>query len=109
MSRAYGIFDESERIDRRFEFSAGGVKVTDKFSFAKEREVVERIVTRIEPDISKKGVILLDGVPVRYDAEKWECFIAGSEPSARDRILCFFIDFKPIGSLTDFVLTVDQY
>ena len=109
MSRAYGIFDEDERIDRRFDMSEGGVKVTDTFKFNKKREVVERIVTRIEPDLSVKGVIDLGGVPVRYDAEKWECCIAGAEPSARDRLICYFIDFKPVGELSDFVVTVDNF
>lgn len=109
MSRAYGILDESERIDRRFDLGEEGVRLTDKFLFNKERAVTERIVTRIEPDLSTKGVIKLCDVPVRYDADKWECFISGSEPSARDRLICYFIDFKPVGELVDFVLTIDKY
>lgn len=109
MSRAYGIFDEDERIDRRFDFSEGGVKLTDKFSFNKDREVTERIVTRIEPDNSVPGKLMLGRVPVRYDATKWECVIAGSEPSARDRLLCYFIDFKPIGKQAEFELFIDNY
>ena len=109
MSRAYGIFDEDERIDRRFDFSEGGVKLTDKFTFNKDREVTERIVTRIEPDNSVPGKLLLGRVPVRYDATKWECVIAGSEPSARDRLLCYFIDFKPIGNQPEFELFIDNY
>ena len=109
MSRAYGIFDEEERIDRRFDFSESGVKLTDKFSFNKDREIVERIVTRIEPDLSERGVVMLGTVPVRYDADKWECAIAGSEPSARDRLLCYFIDFKPIAKTDEFVLKIDKY
>ena len=109
VSRAYGIFDEEERIDRRFDFSDGGVKLTDKFTFNKDREVIERIVTRIEPDNSVPGKLLLGRVPVRYDATKWECVIAGSEPSARDRLLCYFIDFKPIGKQAEFELFIDNY
>ena len=109
MSRAYGIFDEDERIDRRFDFGEEGVRVTDRFTFNKKREVVERIVTRRTPDLSTKGVIMIEGVPVRYDADRWECYVSGSEPSARDAVLCHFIDFKPIGELTDFVLTVDKF
>ena len=109
ISRAYGIFDEDERIDRRFDFSDGGVKLTDKFTFNKDREVIERIVTRIEPDNSVPGKLLLGRVPVRYDATRWECVIAGSEPSARDRLLCYFIDFKPIGKQAEFELLIDNY
>ena len=109
MSKAYGIFDDDERIDRRFDFSEGGFKLTDSFTFNKERSVTERIVTRIEPDISEAGVILLDDAKVRYDKDKWRCFISGSEPSARDRLLCYFIDFVPVGELCDFELVVDDY
>ena len=55
------------------------------------------------------GKLLLGRVPVRYDATKWECVIAGSEPSARDRLLCYFIDFKPIGKQAEFELFIDNY
>ncbi|MBR5140133.1 MAG: heparinase II/III family protein [Clostridia bacterium] len=109
ISRAYGIFDEDERIDRRFDFSEGGVKLTDRFTFNKDREIAERVVTRIEPDNSITGKLMLGRVPVRYDATRWECVIAGSEPSARDRLLCYFIDFKPIGKQADFELIIDNY
>ena len=109
ISRAYGILDESEQINRRFDLSDGGFKLTDSFVFGKKRDVVERVVTRIEPDLSERGVLRLDGVEARYDADKWECVISGSEPSARDRLICYFIDFKPRAELCDFVLTVDNY
>ena len=109
ISGAYGIFDESERIDRRFEFGIEGFKMTDSFTFNKNREFIERVVTRSEPDFSNKGEVIVEGVCVKYDAEKWECFLGGSEPSARDQLLCYYIDFKPVGELTDFVLTVDKF
>ena len=109
ISGAYGIFDESERIDRRFEFGVEGFKMTDSFTLSKDREFTERVVTRSEPDFSNKGEVIVEGVSVRYDAEKWECCLGGSEPSARDQLLCYYIDFKPIGKISDFVLTVDKY
>ena len=109
ISRAYGILEENERVDRSFDFAEEGFRLTDRFTLCESREVVERIVTRIEPDLSERGVVLLDGVPVRYDADKWECCIAGSEPSARDRIICYFIDFKPTVKTNEFVLKIDKY
>ena len=109
ISQAYGILDESERVDRRFDIGNDGFKLTDSFSFNKARSVTERIMTRIEPDLSTEGVIMLDGTAVKYDALKWKCFVSGSEPSARDRIVCYFIDFTPVGELCDFVLKVDKY
>ena len=66
-------------------------------------------MTRIEPDLSKRGVVMIGDVPVRYDADSWECFLGGSEPSARDRRLCYYIDFKPVGEISDFVIKVDKY
>ena len=109
ISRAYGIFDADERIDRRFDIRDEGFKLTDTFTFNKKREVVERVVTRSEPDLSTLGVVMIAGVPVRYDAEKWEAYVSNIEPSARDAKLCYFIDFKQKGELCDFVLTVDKF
>ena len=109
ISRAYNIFDEEERINRRFDISDGGVKLTDSFVFAKPREVIERVVTKIEPDLSVSGLIVIDGVEIRYDDKKWSAYIGGSEPAARDQKPCYYIDFKPIGELCDFVLTIDNY
>ena len=83
--------------------------MTDSFTFNEEKELVERVVTRSEPDFSNKGEVIVEGVSVRYDSEKWECYLGGSEPAARDQRLCYYIDFKPIGKLSDFVLTVDKY
>ncbi len=107
ISAAYGIFDSDERIDRSFELLEKGVILTDRFSFNKKRAVTERIVTRIEPDLSSRGEILLDGASVKYDAEKWDCRLAGAEPSARDRLTCYFIDFSPIGEQNEFRLEID--
>ena len=70
---------------------------------------MERLVTKIEPDFSKKGEVTVGGVPIVYDAEAWECYLGGSEPSARDQKACYYIDFKPIGEISDFVITVDKY
>ncbi|MBR5140134.1 MAG: heparinase II/III family protein [Clostridia bacterium] len=109
ISRAYGIFDEDERIDRRFDINDGGFKLTDSFTFNKERSVTERIMTRIEPNLSTNGLIVIDGTEIKYDPSRWTAFVSGSEPSARDRIPCYFIDFTPIGEISDFVLTVDKY
>ena len=109
ISGAYGIFDENERIDRRFDFGVEGFKMTDSFTLNKDREFIERIVTKCEPDFSNKGEVVIGGVFVRYDAQKWECYLGGSEPAARDQTLCYYVDFKPIGALSDFVLKVDKY
>ena len=108
ISGAYNVFDKEERIDRRFDIGEGGFKMTDSFTFTKEHEIVERLVTKIEPDLSERGRVMIDGVPVRYYADKWECCLGGSEPSARDRELCYYIDFKPVGKLSDFVIEVDK-
>jgi hypothetical protein len=107
ISPAYGIFDSDERIDRSFELYKRGFRLTDRFSFNKKREVTERIVTRIEPDLSSGGKILLDGVSVKYDTAKWDCRLAGAEPSARDRRICYFIDFSPKCEISEFSLDVD--
>ena len=107
ISTAYGIFDEDERIDRSFKLLDKGFILTDKFSFNKRREITERIVTRIEPDLSEVGTVLLDGYSVKYDADAWDCRLAGSEPSARDRKICYFIDFSPKGESNEFRLDVD--
>ena len=109
ISAAYGIFDVEERIDRRFDIGEGGFKLTDSFSFNKKREVTERIVTKIEPDLSECGAVTIDGSVIRYDYLRWSCRLAGSEPSARDASPCYYIDFVPTGELCDFVLTVDEY
>ena len=109
ISQAYGILDADERIDRNFDILDEGFKMTDKITLNKKRGFVERLVTRIEPDLSKKGEVTIAGVPVRYDADRWECFLGGSEPSARDQKLCYYIDFKPIGKISDFVIKVDKY
>ncbi len=109
ISRAYAVLDEDERIDRSFEFGSEGFKMTDKITLNKKRGFVERLVTKIEPDFSKKGEVTVGGVPIVYDAEAWECYLGGSEPSARDQKACYYIDFKPIGEISDFVITVDKY
>ena len=109
ISQAYGIVDVDERIDRSFDIVDEGFKLLDKFTFNKKRAVIERIVTRIEPNLSKKGEVCVGGVLLRYDPERWECYLGGSEPSARDRKPCYYIDFKPIGELSDFVIKVDKY
>ena len=109
ISRAYGIFGENERIDRRFIIGKEGFSLSDRFTFEDKHTIVERLVTRIEPDLSKRGVVMIGDVPVRYDADRWECFLGGSEPSARDKKPCYYIDFKPIGKISDFVIKVDKY
>ena len=109
ISDAYAVTDSGERIERAFCLGAEGFKMTDRFTFNKKRELVERLVTKIEPDFSVNGEVKIDSVSVRYDAEKWECYLGGSEPSARDQKPCYYIDFKPIGELSDFVIKVDKY
>jgi len=109
ISGAYNLFDKDERIDRRFDIGENGFRLTDSFTFNKKREVVERLVTKIAPDFSEIGSVTIDGVAIKYDADRWECCLGGSEPSARDRGLCYYIDFKPVGELSDFVVTVDNF
>jgi len=109
ISGAYGVFDENEKINRRFDIGDEGFKLTDSFVFSKNHDVVERIVTRIEPDLCVSGKIVIDGVEIRYDDKKWQAYLGGSEPSARDRLTCYYIDFKPVGEISDFVLLIDNY
>ena len=104
---AYSVFSEGEKIERSFDIGEGGFTLTDKFCFSKPHDIVERIVTKIEPDLSERGTVMVGDVPVRYDADKWECYLGGSEPAAREQTLCYYIDFKPVGELCDFVVKVD--
>ena len=109
ISGAYANLSENERIDRRFDIGEVGFKLTDTFLFEASHDIIERVVTRIEPDLSTRGKVVIENTVVLYDADKWECFLGGSEPSARDRLTCYYIDFKPIGELSDFALTVDNF
>lgn len=109
MAGAYANLSESEKINRRFDIGEDGFKVTDSFTFASDHSIVERIVTRIEPDLSTPGKVVIADTEIFYDMNKWECYLGGSEPSARDRLTCYYIDFKPIGEISDFVVVVDKY
>ena len=105
---AYANLGSDERIERSFEILENGFKMTDRFTLNEGRNIVERIVTKIEPDFSVRGAVTVDGVPIRYDAERWECYLGGSEPAGREGTPCYYIDFKPKGAISDFAVEVDN-
>ncbi|MBO5879487.1 MAG: heparinase II/III family protein [Clostridia bacterium] len=92
---AYKNLSASEKIERSFTLSDSGVTLTDKFSFDSERAVVERFVTRIEPNTDTRGTVYVDGTAIKYDANAWSVEVS-FEPSGTENRCCYMIDFRPI-------------
>ncbi len=68
---AYGI-DELSTLERRFSFTETSLRVTDRFDYSGDGEIVERIVCIREPKKLENGKIgILDSV-LTYDADAAE-------------------------------------
>ena len=85
-----------------------GVKLTDRFTFDKKHDVVERFVSKIEPDISTRGIVYINGVAIKYDAELWEASVS-SEPTSKEGVFCYMIDLKPMREVNDFTFIIGEF
>ena len=104
---AYQNLDKNDKILRSFEFTDTAVKLTDKFEFSSKHSVTERLVSKIDPDISTQGVILIDGVKIRYDGDIWDVS-KSSEISSVRNTTCYMIDFVAKCDVTSFEVTVGE-
>jgi hypothetical protein len=107
ISGAYENLDASEKIVRSFEFGDNFVKLTDKFAFSNKHSVVERLVSRIDPDISTRGTVYVGDVKITYDAETWQVS-KSSETLSNSEKICYMIDFKPLADTDEFVVMIGE-
>ena len=105
---AYECLSDTERIERSFTVGEKGVKLTDRFTFDKEHKLVERFVSKIEPDISTRGIVYINGVALKYDAELWEASVS-SEPTSKEGVFCYMIDLKPMREVNDFTFIIGEF
>ncbi len=90
ISKAYRC-ERLKGLTRKFTLTDDSVKLNDTFDCDGDREITERLVTLIKPEIGKDGVVHIGDVTVEYDAEKYGCAI-NDEPASNGEP-CYFIDF----------------
>ena len=106
ISRAYGL-PENERVVRSFSFEDDAVNLTDSFTLESDKDVIERFISEIEPDISAWGEVILDESKIFYDADRWECSVSTERITRGVReIIIYLIDFKNIGEVSEFACKI---
>ncbi|MBQ8409794.1 MAG: heparinase II/III family protein [Clostridia bacterium] len=105
IAAAYGKSDVM-RIDRSFAFTSDSVTLTDEYEFAGEHSIVERLTSRIEPQIAEDGKIILGSTTVTYDPTVCTCQISSEPTSPNPNKLCYMIDFKLNDGVKKFSCTV---
>ena len=93
IAAAYGKSD-TMRIDRSFAFTSNSVTLTDEYEFAGKHSIVERLTSRIEPQISEDGKIILGSTTVSYDPTICTCQISSEPTTSNPNKLCYMIDFE---------------
>jgi hypothetical protein len=103
ISGAYGI-DELKSIARRFTFTDDDVTLNDTFVYEGTGEIVERLISLIEPAIEEKGKIVLEDTVVTYDPEACDLEICKTETANHTPL--YFMDLKLRDGVKEFTCTV---
>jgi hypothetical protein len=102
---AYECLGKTESIKRSFYLYDDKVVLKDVFSFDKKRSVIERICTKIMPNIDTRGVVCIENVAIKYDCEVWDVSLS-SEAASKNDTICYMIDFAAKREAAEFEATI---
>ncbi|MBO5879489.1 MAG: heparinase II/III family protein [Clostridia bacterium] len=102
---AYECLSENDSIKRNFDFTDRAVKLTDRFSFDVQRSVTERICSKIKPNIDTRGVVYIENVAIKYDADVWSVSIS-VENASKNNAEYYMMDFVPCKKVSIFELEI---
>ena len=101
-----GAYDlpELKSLIRAFSFTDDTVILNDKFTYEGDGDLVERLVSIAEPKADGNGAVIIDGLTVLYDPEKYELSFSSEPMDEKNPV--FFTDFKLKPGITEFSVTV---
>ena len=101
---AYGI-EELKNAVRSFSFTEDTVTLCDEFVYEGSGDIVERMVTFIEPVIGENGKISLNDTVITYDPAA--CVVDIEKTQTTNKTPLYFINFTLNSGVKKFVCTVE--
>ncbi len=98
--------DKVRSLLREFKMTDDGVTVTDRYDFREPCEIVERLVSEIEPSTAERGVVRIADCTVGYDADICTLSVSTEECTSEEGKLCYLIDFKLNAGTVEFKLDI---
>lgn len=96
--------DGLNSLKRSFSFTDDAVTLIDNFDYFGSGEIVDRIVTLIEPTLKDEHTVVVDCAEITFDPSICDCVISSEERERKD--LCYMIDFKLKNGVNKFSCTI---